>query len=156
MRTYKHGSKALGHETNTRVPGLHWIGVRMDDVFLAASRQRSPSHSQSSQDSNSQLSQSTAAGASQDSNASSSVRSTSSRRTPLDSLMQLSPTDRQTAQRILRSIPCDDDDVDRDPEDLDQKYELQVMLMLNMKAEIQAIDDMGDLSSWLNEKMGVA
>lgn len=31
--------------------------------------------------------------------------------------------------------------------------ELQLMLMLNLKAEIQAIDDMGDLSTWLDDKM---
>lgn len=29
------------------------------------------------------------------------------------------------------------------------------MLMLNMKAEIQAIDNMGDLSSWLDSKIGM-
>lgn len=34
MRTYKYGSRSLGHEVNTRVPGLHWLGVKMDDIFL--------------------------------------------------------------------------------------------------------------------------
>lgn len=52
---------------------------------------------------------------------------------------------------MLQSI--EDQDVEDSHEDLEQARELQVMLMLNVKAEIQAIDDMGDLSSWLDEKM---
>lgn len=43
-----------------------------------------------------------------------------------------------------------------DQEELEQLRELQVMLMLNMKAEIQAIDNMGDLSNWLDGKMSMA
>lgn len=39
-------------------------------------------------------------------------------------------------------------------EETEQLRELQVMLMLNLKAEIQAIDNMGDLSDWLNVKIG--
>lgn len=41
-----------------------------------------------------------------------------------------------------------------DHEETEQLRELQVMLMLNMKAEIQAIDNMGDLSDWLDVKIG--
>lgn len=36
MRMYKHGSKGLGHEANARVPGLQWLGVKMDDILLHA------------------------------------------------------------------------------------------------------------------------
>lgn len=43
-----------------------------------------------------------------------------------------------------------------DHEETEQLRELQVMLMLNVKAEIQAIDNMGDLSDWLDEKIGLA
>jgi meiotic recombination protein SPO11 len=63
----------------------------------------------------------------------------------------LTATDRKTAVRVLHSI--EDQDSEDSHEDLEQARELQVMLMLNVKAEIQAIDDMGDLSSWLDEKM---
>lgn len=45
---------------------------------------------------------------------------------------------------------------DLDHEEMEQLRELQVMLMLNMKAEIQAIDHMGDLSGWLDDKIGIA
>lgn len=147
MRTYKHGSKALGHEANTRLPGLQWLGVKMDDVFMAASQSLPSQSQQHSQVPNSQSADS------QNSNATTaSTRSTSSRRSPLDSLIQLTPRDRTTTQRILQNIV--DEDEDAEPEDLEQIRELQVILMLNMKAEIQAIDDMGDLSSWLDRKMG--
>lgn len=43
-----------------------------------------------------------------------------------------------------------------DHEDMEQLREIQVMLMLNVKAEIQAIDNMGDLSDWLDDKIGLA
>lgn len=182
MRTYKHGSKGLGHEANTRIPGLHWLGVKMDDIFLATNRlswaRESPDY-QGSQGSDSQsISQSSAVHFSQASSDSQSSTlglgprsndSTAARarageggeRTPLDSLIQLTSIDRKTTQRILQSIVGDDgdedgdadDDAEPDQEDLEQIRELQMMLMLNMKAEIQAIDDMGDLSSWLDEKM---
>lgn len=35
MRTYKYGSRRLSHEENARVPGLQWIGVRIEDVLRA-------------------------------------------------------------------------------------------------------------------------
>lgn len=38
MRMYKHGSRGLGHEVNARVPGLQWLGVKMDDVFFCADK----------------------------------------------------------------------------------------------------------------------
>lgn len=37
MRNYKYGSKGLGHEENTRIPGLQWLGVKMEDILLASS-----------------------------------------------------------------------------------------------------------------------
>lgn len=137
MRNYKHGSKALGHEANTRVPGLKWLGVKMDDIFLHSSIRALPRldlPDLNSQGADSQSSQ-------------------SSRRTPMDSLMRLTPRDRKMAERLLVSVAGDYEDAERRLEDAEQMRELQTMLMLNAKAEIQAVDDMGDLSNWLNEKM---
>lgn len=48
------------------------------------------------------------------------------------------------------------EDKELEEEELEQLRELQLMLMFNMKAEIQAIDHMGDLSDWLDIKMTVA
>lgn len=69
--------------------------------------------------------------------------------------MTLTSNDRKTAQRIFQSMLAErqDSGQDFDQEVLEQIRELQIMLMLNMKAEIQAIDNTGDLSSWLDTKM---
>lgn len=68
--------------------------------------------------------------------------------------MPLTMADRKTAQRILRSMSAEDDELDH--EEMEQLREIQVMLVLNMKAEIQAIDNMGDLSEWLDDRIGLA
>ncbi|KAL1871083.1 endodeoxyribonuclease [Diaporthe australafricana] len=122
MRTYKYGSQRLSHEENARVPGLQWLGVKMDDILgsrsqpVARRRVRSP-------------------------------------RNATDFLMPLTMADRKTAQRVFSAITTGGDELDH--EEMEQMRELQVMLMLNMKAEIQAIDNMGDLSDWLDEKIGL-
>lgn len=36
MRTYKYGSQRLSHEENARVPGLQWLGVKIEDVLRAS------------------------------------------------------------------------------------------------------------------------
>lgn len=76
-------------------------------------------------------------------------------RSAADSLMALTWNDRKTAQRIFNAL-AGGEEHELDQEELEQLRELQVMLMLNMKAEIQAIDNMGHLSDWLDEKMRTA
>lgn len=160
MRTYKYGSKSLGHEACTRVPGLHWLGVRMDDIFVAANCVPSDLLDvQSPQRSDSQYSSSSLTGFSQTSrNQASPYSQSGAQRTALESLIQLTPSDRKTAQRIFQTIVGVGEafELELDQEEAEQMREIQVMLMLNMKAEIQAIDNRGDLSSWLDEKMGIA
>lgn len=160
MRTYKHGSKNLGHEANTRIPGLHWLGVTMDDIFLATPRPPShPGEGEDSQRPDSQSCQYFHSGLPQASGDPECSQSHSrTQRTALDSLIQLTPSDRKTVQRIFQAIVGDggEDEIELDQEELEQIRELQVMLLLNMKAEIQAIDSMGDLSSWLDQKMCMA
>lgn len=68
--------------------------------------------------------------------------------------MPLTRNDRKTAQRMLGAMAARGEELDH--EETEQLREIQVMLMLNMKAEIQAIDNMGDLSDWLDEKIGLA
>lgn len=36
---------------------------------------------------------------------------------------------------------------------MEQLGELQRMLMLNIKAEIQAVDNFGDMTNWLDERL---
>lgn len=149
MRTYKYGSRSLGHEENATVPGLQWLGVKMEDILRHNSRpwEDGPGSSadQSSQSSAGYLSTSSQP----------NVRSRPRRSgSTADSLIPLTATDRKTAQRMFRALTAGDRE--RDHEETEQLRELQVMLMLNMKAEIQAIDNMGDLSNWLDNKIGAA
>lgn len=74
------------------------------------------------------------------------------------SLVALTPLDRKTAQRIFQAIVAGTEVKEEEfgQEESEQLRELQVMLMLNLKAEIQAIDKMGDLSDWLSDKMAMA
>lgn len=165
MRTYKYGSRSLGHEENATVPGLQWLGVKMEDILRHISRpwEDGPRSSadQSSQSSGRYLSTCTqlhvlpsiradGVTASQPNVRSRPRRSGST----ANSLIPLTATDRKTAQRMFRALTAGDRE--RDHEETEQLRELQVMLMLNMKAEIQAIDDMGDLSNWLDNKIGAA
>lgn len=68
--------------------------------------------------------------------------------------MPLTAHDRKTAQSIVYALAPKGDELDH--EETEQLREIQMMLMLNVKAEIQAIDNMGDLSDWLDEKIGPA
>lgn len=74
-------------------------------------------------------------------------------RNATESVMQLTQHDRKTCQRIFSAMMRRGDELDY--EETEQLRELQVMLLLNVKAEIQAIDNMGDLSGWLDEKIGL-
>lgn len=38
MRTYKYGSRRLGHEEDATAPALRWLGIRSDDVLVKSSR----------------------------------------------------------------------------------------------------------------------
>lgn len=58
MRTYKYGSQRLSHEENARVPGLQWLGVKMDDILGASRPATGEDGSQSSLAGSSQSSQS--------------------------------------------------------------------------------------------------
>lgn len=68
----------------------------------------------------------------------------------------LTETDRKAATGLLREIVWGYDEDSPSSSMLMQCREIQVMLMLNIKAEIQAVDDHGDLASWLDEKLGKA
>lgn len=64
--------------------------------------------------------------------------------------MSLTEADRKTAVDLMNDI-CSADVVQGD--NLEQLNELQRMMMLNVKAEIQAVDDFGNIASWLDERL---
>ncbi|CAK7224960.1 endodeoxyribonuclease [Sporothrix eucalyptigena] len=117
FRTYKYSSQSLGHELNTTVPGLKWLGIRSCDLVPP-------------------------------NNASSSYHAWSA----LDYVLPLTDTDRRAAVSLLKEIHHSVYG-DQDEANLEQCREVQVMLMVNVKAEIQAADDYGDLAAWLDNKL---
>ena len=68
----------------------------------------------------------------------------------MESFLPLTEGDRKKAVEVMSDI-CSIDIVDGDS--LEQVRELQRMLMLNVKAEIQAVDDFGNISRWLDERL---
>lgn len=60
--------------------------------------------------------------------------------------------DRKKAISILRLLT---DQHDQDAEEMELTRELQVMMALNMKFEMQAVDDAGNMARWLDERLPV-
>ncbi|EPE09145.1 meiosis-specific topoisomerase spo11 [Ophiostoma piceae UAMH 11346] len=72
---------------------------------------------------------------------------------PLDDVLPLSDNDRRAGVCLLREIVHSKDYQEQEEVALEQCREVQVMLMLSVKAEIQAADESGDLAAWLDEKL---
>jgi meiotic recombination protein SPO11 len=64
----------------------------------------------------------------------------------------LTQRDRKKAMEVMRAV-CAGEGLGRDEADV--MLQLQRMLMLNIKAEIQAVDNHGDMADWLDEKLAV-
>lgn len=119
FRTYKYGSHSLGHEDDTTVAGLKWLGLKSSDFLTCSS-------SDSSCEPSSQ---------------------------PLEDVLPLTEHDRRVGVCLLANIMQSKDILEHENSALEQCREVQVMLMLNVKAEIQAADEYGDLTEWLDRKL---
>ncbi|KAK4224273.1 meiotic recombination protein rec12 [Podospora fimiseda] len=154
LRTYKYGSQRLEHEVGATIPGMKWLGIKSSDIMPSSGLSRNisalrRSDSQSTQEYSSQESQAYSYDGSQSERPPKRLRI---RRVqdPSDSVAALTQNDRKKAMDILKDI-CSSENMDGDvPE---QMLELQRMLMLNIKAEIQAVDNYGDLTDWLDERL---
>ncbi|KAI0546697.1 Spo11/DNA topoisomerase VI subunit A [Xylaria curta] len=135
MLTYKNGSRSLQHEENTNLSQLLWIGLRSSDVLDYQKGPQSAHVNQTYDLSNTPSSQFT------------SFHSGASAFSPVEVMLPLKATDRRLATRILSMAAGKDHQV---AENLDLIHELQIMLLLNTKAEIQAVDEAGDLTTWLD------
>ncbi|KAI8623935.1 DNA topoisomerase IV, alpha subunit [Xylariaceae sp. FL1651] len=140
MLTYKNGSQSLQHEVNVTVPQLSWIGPRSDDV-LGHSSYQSLTATSPHQTSVFSLTPSQQLPLLQSSTPCRARISNPAQSTSLKA------TDRRLAVQLLTAAVGDDD---RFPQGLGLMRELQIMLLLNIKAEIQAVDEAGDLTAWLD------
>ena len=71
-------------------------------------------------------------------------------RGPSESIIPLTPHDWSKAVYVMMEVSSVGNMNDDKAE---QMRELQRMLMLNIKAEIQAVDNYGDISDWLDGKL---
>ncbi|KAL2754853.1 hypothetical protein ACRALDRAFT_2107051, partial [Sodiomyces alcalophilus JCM 7366] len=62
----------------------------------------------------------------------------------------MSIRDRRRAEKLLSTL----DEESHDWEELECRRELQVMMFLGVKAEIQGVDGMGEVEDWLDAKLG--
>ncbi|KAK0739432.1 Spo11/DNA topoisomerase VI subunit A [Apiosordaria backusii] len=151
IRTYQSGSKRLEHEHEAVVPSLRWLGVRSSDLLSSGENPGSDDEG----DQGSQVARSHAAFDLREASASAHERPAKKPRLseshdPTETVSSLTLRDRKKAADILRAIWS----VSQPSEDgLEHAHELQRMLMLNIKAEIQAVDSYGDLSAWLDDKL---
>ncbi|KAI8959076.1 DNA topoisomerase IV, alpha subunit [Daldinia sp. FL1419] len=141
MLTYKCGSRGLGHEENITIPKVLWLGPKSRDILGFA-------HHSSTSQINPRNDHAPQAG--QESPSLISPLSPSQFALPTESTAQLSISDRRQAVSLLgRLEACPLESTD----DPSLVHELQLMLMLNIKAEIQAVDDSGDMTGWLDCKL---
>ncbi|KAL0465879.1 meiosis-specific topoisomerase [Neurospora intermedia] len=154
LRTYQYGSQRLDHEKRTKVFGLIWLGIRSSDVLLNTVMTQDCSAnsqgSQSSQDLSSQESIAYSVDAFEDERPAKRPRNQRTKSHPSDYTAPLNERDREKAVSVLRDI-CGTTRLDAT--EREHKLELQRMLILNIKAEIQAVDDFGDITNWLDERL---
>ncbi|KAI0424373.1 Spo11/DNA topoisomerase VI subunit A [Xylaria sp. FL1042] len=144
MLTYKNGSRSLQHEENATLNKLFWIGPKSNDILRDGLRQSPPTHTNQLYVSNSAFTEQISTSLSND-----SIRTTRAL-SPVDVTLPLKAADRKLAVRLLSATFGREN---QSTESADFVRELQIMLLLNMKAEIQAVDDAGDLTTWLDSAL---
>ncbi|KAM0343582.1 hypothetical protein ACHAPU_008333 [Fusarium lateritium] len=131
LRCYRYGSDRLSHETDLSTHALQWLGIKSTHLFrdyTGTSPFGSYTLSQSSQV---------------------SITSISCR----DPVSYLSARERNAANSTLKKI---EHPSANEFEVGEMRRELQLMLMLGLKAEIEWLDESGDLRSWLDGEIGEA
>ncbi|KAL2269687.1 hypothetical protein VTJ83DRAFT_1871 [Remersonia thermophila] len=148
LRTYTYGSQRLDHEENSTVPQLRWLGILSDDLLQNQSSHQGGSQGQSSHPSG-QEPQFCPGDVLRSERPAKKVKINHSQN-PCDSILPLTQQDRKRAVGLLRDITSNSERTD---DDVRQLGGLQQMLMLNVKAEIQAVDHYGDMAAWLDRKL---
>ena len=128
MRCYRDGSDRLDHETDLNIHSLQWLGIKSAHLFRDFTNTRSAPASQSSQ---------------------TSITSTACR----DPVTYMNTRERNAAISTLKKVS---DSSNNDIEVLETVHELQMMMALGVKAEIEWLDESGDLCSWLDDEIGEA
>lgn len=143
LKCYRYGSQKLAHEINARTPEIRWLGIKSSQLMHihgAENVNLSPDQASSQDSQSSAFTLATTRTA---------VSSTSCQ----DPIMYLSSRDRRaavSALRVLQSSPPGEMEV------TEMVRELQVMLNLGIKAEIEWLDESGNLCQWLDQEIFLA
>lgn len=134
FRCYKWGSAALEHEEDVRLPLLRWLGVKSGDFHDTSQGQTAPpsnyhAHFQEPV---------------------SPREAAHSQAGPFNRLLQLTQRDRKLAVKLLGDFA---DEAKHRGGAAEALGEVQKMLMMNVKAEIQALNDEGDIAGYLERKL---
>ncbi|KAK9426710.1 putative Spo11/DNA topoisomerase VI subunit A [Seiridium unicorne] len=143
MRTYQHGSQSLRHEKNVTVPGLLWLGVKSNDVFGRAARNRPMPPPARLANIEHQSGQSVPASR-RDTGITTQLANVNYKTN------SLTDKDRRQAVSLLKAL---EKQGALEAEGLNLCRELQFMLILNIKFEIQAVDGGGNMAKWLDERL---
>lgn len=135
FRCYKWGSAALEHEEAVRLPSLRWLGIKSCDLHgIPGQGQIRPQVDRGR-----------------------NVLTTPPSPEPapfsiasLDRLSRLTQRDRKLAVKLLGDLA---NEGGSDPDAAEARMELQKMLMMNVKAEVQALNDDGDVARYLERKL---
>lgn len=137
MRCYKWGSAALEHEEALELPSLRWLGVKSSDLHDAPGRDQAvpPPFGPNTASQEDPIM---------------AHEATYSRIGSCSRLVRLTQRDRKLAIKLLGDLA----DMDgRDTDVAEARRELQVILMMNVKVEIQAMNDEGDVAGYLERKL---
>lgn len=143
LKCYRYGSQKLAHEINARTPEIRWLGIKSSQLMHihgAENVNLSPDLASSQDSQSSALTLATTRTA---------VSSTSCQ----DPIIYLSSRDRRAAEsalKVLQSSPPGEMEV------TEMMRELQVMLNLGIKAEIEWLDESGNLCQWLDQEIFLA
>ena len=138
LRCYREGSEGLRHETAAYNTAIQWLGIKSEAILGLAVTKNTLGSSNSSQDH----------GVGRDKSALSSPKLVSSTDCQ-EPISHLSFRDRKLASSTLERLMSRA----RDSETNKMMRELQFMMVLGVKAEIQWLDEAGDISDWLDREM---
>ena len=146
FRCYRYAPGRSAVPSSVENAGIRWLGIKSSNLleFETVSRRTRSSPVQDEERRNHHDAQT---GSSRTSNA--SIASTHCR----EPISQLTARDRKSAIGTLSKVSKVSP---RDNEAAELQRELQVMLIMGVKAEIQWLDDSGDIVEWLDETLAAA
>lgn len=142
FRCYRYGSENAAQRGVPPNPAIQWMGIKSSQIIELDVTTAGPTPETGTRELIANI-QSSA----QSSGPRVSMSSTACR----EPIQQLTSRDRIAAMHTLRRLSLILSD---DPEVVELLREVQIMLMLGVKAETQWLDESGGIADWLDERIG--